>query len=63
MKLGNNEIALAMELRTEGLPWCRIAYGLSCDEYYLINVVRRAQELGMKPWQKRALDRSPHTNG
>lgn len=59
MKLGNNEIALAMELRAEGIPWCRIAYGLSCDEYYLINVVRQAKDLGTKPWQKKGSGSEP----
>ena len=47
MKLGNAEIALAMELRTEGVTWKVIARGLSVGTQYLVNRVRRAEREGM----------------
>ena len=48
MKLGNDEIALAMELRTEGICWKLIAWGLGCDTEHLINTVKKAKREGMK---------------
>ena len=46
-RLGNAELALAMELRTQSISWKLIAYGLNVEETHLIKRVARAQQEGM----------------
>ena len=48
MKLNNAEIALAMELRTEGGSWKTIAYGVGVSLQYLFHSVEKAKREGMK---------------
>jgi len=48
VKLGNNEIALAIELRQEGCTWKVIAYGLSVNPNFLCCAVNKAKREGMK---------------
>lgn len=47
--MGNAELALAMELRTEGVAWKLIAWGLgvTCDT--AIKSVALAKKTGMRP--------------
>ena len=45
--LGNAEIALAMELRTEGVRWKLIAYAFGVTEATMADTVRRAKRNGM----------------
>ena len=47
-KLGPNEIALAMELRTEGVQWKVIANGLSVNVEWLQRKVRAAKQEGLR---------------
>jgi len=46
--LGNAELALAMELRTEGITWKLISYGLGVDPETLINRVSQVEREGMR---------------
>ena len=48
-KLGNTEIALAMELRGEGVRTKWIAKGLDVDPHYLARTLSRARRYGMIP--------------
>ncbi len=47
MKLYNRELALAMELRTEGCSWRNIAWCLGCNWEYLRDRVKQRQREGM----------------
>ena len=47
-KLLNREIALAIELRSEGCGWKVIAEGLGVNADYLCRVVNQAKNEGMK---------------
>ena len=51
MKLGPNEIALAMELRTEGVQWKVIANGLSVNVEWLQRKTRAAKKQGLELWK------------
>ena len=46
--LFNQEIALAMELRSEGCCWKYIAIGLGVYHHHLRRVVNQAEREGMK---------------
>lgn len=50
--LTNADIALAMELRTEGVPWKIISYGLGLDDDHkgqkLIEIVKYAERRGYR---------------
>jgi len=47
-KLTNHDLALAMELRTEGCEWKVIARGLGCDWDHLRQEVKRAKTRGFR---------------
>ena len=47
-RIGNEEIALAMELRTEGVRWKIIAYGLGVAKSTIVSAVAKAKREGMK---------------
>jgi len=47
-RLGDAEIALAMELRSEGVSWKLIGYGLSVRPDTIHKAVRYAEKVGMK---------------
>ena len=49
MNLYAEEIALAMELRTEGLTWKSIGYGLGVSAVAIEESVRRAKRNGRQP--------------
>ncbi|MNO06143.1 hypothetical protein D3C81_2277960 [compost metagenome] len=46
-RLGNAELALAYELRTEGIDWQHIASGLGIDPDYLRQRVRQIEINGL----------------
>ena len=46
-KIGNEEIASAMEQRNDGIPWKYIAIGFGCCHKYLQRRVSRAKREGM----------------
>ena len=48
MKLGNRELALAMELRAEGCTWKIIARGLGVSPLTLPDAVKKAKREGMR---------------
>jgi hypothetical protein len=50
-KLGNAEIALAMELRVAGMHWERIAEGLGVESRAVRFAIQQAEQYGMKPPQ------------
>jgi len=48
VKLGNRELALAMELRAEGCTWKVIAGGLGVSPLTLPDAVKKAKREGMR---------------
>ena len=48
LRLGDAEIALAMELRTEGVQWKLISYGLGVSDVALKKALKRAEQEGMR---------------
>ena len=54
-KLSNADIALAMELRGEGMYWYNIAKAFGVDRTALARAVRKAEIHGMKPQTKAIL--------
>ena len=46
--LSNADIALAMELRSEGIHWHHIATGLGCDRKTVSKYVRHAEQAGYR---------------
>lgn len=48
-KLGNAELAVAMELRAAGMHWEAIAEGLGVERCHIAKAVACAEDLGMHP--------------
>lgn len=53
-KIGNQEIAFAMEMRTERITWKAIARGLGCHPDTIRDAVRQAEIFGMHRDRERA---------
>tara|TARA_R110002049_G_scaffold281333_1_gene460845 strand:+ start:12264 stop:12482 length:219 start_codon:yes stop_codon:yes gene_type:complete len=57
MRLTGDDIALAMELRTEGVHWRHIATGLGCSRKTISRAVRAAERDGYVPPAKPRISR------